>query len=73
MSGSAFAGESSLLEAVAERRFELEDRTKVEAANTLIEILRECRHRHDELHTHPIGARTRLREALDDRFVRAPR
>jgi hypothetical protein len=66
------AGESSLLEAVAERRFELEDRAKVEAANTLIEILRECRHRHDELHTHLIGARTRLREALDDRFVRAP-
>ncbi|XVU23023.1 hypothetical protein ACQPZJ_38015 [Actinoplanes sp. CA-054009] len=67
------AGESSLLEAVAERRFELDDRAKVQAANMLIEILRECRHRHDELHRHLIGARTRLREALDDRFVRAPR
>jgi hypothetical protein len=67
------AGESSLLEAVAQRRFELDDGAKVQAANMLIEILRECRHRHDELHRHLIGARTRLREALDDRFVRAPR
>lgn len=65
--------EAVLLDAVAERRFELADRARLDAANHLIEILRECRHRHDELHAHLIGARTRLREALDDRFVRAPR
>jgi hypothetical protein len=65
--------EAALLDAVAERRIELEDRARLEAANQLIEILRECRHRHDELHAHLIGARTRLREALDDRFGRAPR
>jgi hypothetical protein len=65
--------EATLLDAVAERRFELADRARVDAANKLIEILRECRHRHDELHGHLIGARTRLREALDDRFARAPR
>jgi len=65
--------EAVLLDAVAERRFELADRARLDAANQLIEILRECRHRHDELHAHLIGARTRLREALDDRFVRAPR
>lgn len=65
--------EAVLLDAVAERRFELGDRARLDAANQLIEILRGCRHRHDELHAHLIGARTRLREALDDRFVRAPR
>jgi hypothetical protein len=65
--------EAVLLDAVAERRFELEGQARLDAANNLIEILRECRHRHDELHAHLIGARTRLREALDDRFVRAPR
>lgn len=65
--------EAVLLDAVAERRVELEDRTRLNSANMLIEILRECRHRHDELHGHLIGARTRLREALDDRFARAPR
>lgn len=65
--------EAVLLDAVAERRFELADRARLDAANKLIEILRDCRHRHDELHAHLIGARTRLREALDDRFVRAPR
>lgn len=65
--------EAVLLDAVAERRIELEDQTRLEAANQLIEILRECRHRHDELHGHLISARTRLREALDDRFARAPR
>lgn len=68
-----FQAEAALLDAVAQRRTELADRTRVDAANTLIEILRECRHRHDELHGHLIGARTRLREALDDRFARAPR
>jgi hypothetical protein len=65
--------EAVLLDAVAERRFELADRERLDAANKLIEILRECRHRHDELHAHLISARTRLREALDDRFARAPR
>jgi hypothetical protein len=65
--------EAVLLDAVADRRFELEDRARLDAANQLIEILRECRHRHDELHAHLIGARSRLREALDDRFGRAPR
>jgi hypothetical protein len=65
--------EAVLLDAVAERRSELRDRARLDAANQLIEILRECRHRHDELRAHLIGARTRLREALDDRFARAPR
>lgn len=65
--------EAALLEAVAERRFSAQDRSRLEAANQLIEILRECRHRHNELHTHLIGARTRLRESLDDRFARPPR
>jgi hypothetical protein len=64
--------EAMLLDAVAERRSELPDRRRLDAANTLIELLRECRHRHDELHAHLISARTRLREALDDRFTRAP-
>lgn len=64
--------EAVLLDAVAERRSELADRRRLEAANMLIELLRECRHRHDELHAHLITARTRLREALDDRFTRAP-
>ncbi|HEY2795696.1 MAG TPA: hypothetical protein VGJ28_25260, partial [Micromonosporaceae bacterium] len=32
-----------------------------------------CRRRHDELHRHLIGARSRLRQALDDRFRRPPR
>lgn len=47
--------------------------TKLDAANQLIEILRECRQRHDELHRHLINARSRLRAALDDRLSRAPR
>ncbi|MEQ0558186.1 hypothetical protein ABJI51_03820 [Amycolatopsis sp. NEAU-NG30] len=65
--------ESALLDAVADRRTQLGDQTKLDAANQLIEILRECRRRHDDLHRHLIGARTRLREALEDRFRRAPR
>jgi hypothetical protein len=65
--------ESALLDAVADRRAELDDSTKISAANELIEILRECRRRHDELHGHLISARTRLRAALDDRFSRPPR
>ncbi|MFG1646710.1 hypothetical protein ACGFMK_41090 [Amycolatopsis sp. NPDC049252] len=65
--------ESALLDAVADRRAQLDDQTKLDAANQLIEILRECRRRHDELHRHLIGARSRLREALDDRFRRTPR
>jgi tetratricopeptide (TPR) repeat protein len=64
--------EAALLDAVADRRAELEDRARVRAANQLLEILRECRHRHDELHGHLIGARSRLREVLDDRFARPP-
>lgn len=65
--------EAGLLDAVADRRAEIHDTTRLTAANQLIEILRECRHRHDELHGHLIGARGRLREALDDRFVRPAR
>jgi hypothetical protein len=64
--------ESALLDAVADRRAELDGQTKLDAANQLIEILRECRRRHDDLHRHLIGARSRLREALDDRFSRPP-
>jgi len=58
---------------MADRRAELDDSTRISAANQLIEILRECRRRHDDLHGHLIGARTRLRSALDDRFSRPPR
>jgi len=65
--------ESALLDAVADRRAELDESTKIVAANQLIEILRECRRRrHDDLHGHLIGARSRLRAALDDRFSRPP-
>jgi hypothetical protein len=65
--------ESALLDAVADRRSELDDSTKIVAANQLIEILRECRRRHDDLHGHLISARSRLRAALDDRLSRPPR
>lgn len=65
--------EAVLLDAVAERRTQIDDMTRLAAANDLIEILRECRHRHDELHSHLIGARSRLREALDDRLARPPK
>lgn len=65
--------ESGLLDAVADRRAEVDDPERLVAANQLIEILRECRHRHNELHTHLLGARSRLRESLDDRFSRPPR
>lgn len=65
--------ESALLDAVAARRSEIDDPTRLAAANQLVEILRECRRRHDDLHRHLIGARSRLRAALDDRFSRPPR
>lgn len=64
--------EAALLDAVADRRSRMNDPTSLTAANQLIENLRDCRHRHDELHSHLIGARSRLREALDDRFTRPP-
>jgi hypothetical protein len=64
--------EAALVDAVAERRSRMSDPSSLTAANQLIEILRDCRHRHDELHGHLIGARSRLREALDDRFSRPP-
>lgn len=64
--------EAALLDAVADRRTRIDDPRRLTAANQLVEILRECRHRHDELHGHLIGARSRLREALDDRFARPP-
>ncbi|WUI01550.1 hypothetical protein OHR68_06935 [Spirillospora sp. NBC_00431] len=64
--------EAVLLDAVADRRTEIEDMSRLAAANQLIEILRECRHRHDELHGHLIGARSRYRETLDDRLGRPP-
>jgi hypothetical protein len=64
--------EDVLLDAVAERRSRMDDPAKVTDANQLVEILRGCRHRHNELHDHLIGARSRLREALDDRFARPP-
>lgn len=67
------AAETALLDAVADRRTEMDDQAKLDAANQLIEILRACRRKHDDLHRHLIGARSRLREALDDRFSRAPR
>jgi hypothetical protein len=66
------AAEAALLDAVAERRSRMSEPTSLTAANQLIEKLRDCRHRHDELHGHLIGARSRLREALDDRFARPP-
>lgn len=65
--------EAELLDAIADRRAEIDDTSGLAAANQLIEILRECRHRHDELHGHLIGARGRLRDALDDRFARPAR
>ncbi|MDT3439462.1 hypothetical protein [Pseudofrankia sp. BMG5.37] len=62
--------ETELLDAVADRRGDVTDTARLASANQLVEILRECRHRHNELHSHLIGARGRLREALDDRFAR---
>ena len=62
--------EAALMDAVAERRSAIDDAAQLAQANQLIEILRECRHRHNELHGHLIGARSRLREALNDRFAR---
>jgi hypothetical protein len=67
------SAESELLDSVADRREGLDDSSKVVAANQLIEVVRECRRRHDDLHGHLIGARSRLRAALDDRFSRPPR
>jgi len=64
--------EAALMDAVAERRSVIDDSAQLIAANQLIENLRDCRHRHDELHGHLIGARSRLREALNDRFGRPP-
>jgi hypothetical protein len=64
--------ETALLDAVADRRGGLTDAARLAAVNQLVKILRECRHRHNELHSHLIGARSRLREALDDRFARPP-
>jgi hypothetical protein len=64
--------ETALLDAVADRRGELTNAVHLAAANQLMEIVRESRHRHNELHGHLIGARSRLREALDDRFARPP-
>lgn len=64
--------EATLLESVAERRAATTDRSQLDATNLLIEILKECRHRHSELHRHLMGARTALRQALDDRFTRPP-
>ncbi|MBL7500560.1 hypothetical protein [Frankia nepalensis] len=64
------AAETELLDAVADRRGDLTDSVRLASANQLVEILRECRHRHNELHGHLIGARGRLRDALDDRFGR---
>ncbi|RMI32679.1 hypothetical protein [Nocardia stercoris] len=65
--------ETTLLETVDERRSAITDRTQLDAVNRLLEILRECRYRHSELHRHLIGARGALRQALDDRFARPPR
>lgn len=65
--------EAVLLETVADRRAAITDRTQLDALNRLLEILRECRYRHSELHRHLIGARGALRHALDDRFARPPR
>jgi hypothetical protein len=64
--------ETALLDAVADRRGGLTDAVRLATVNQLVEIIRECRHRHNELHSHLIGARSRLREALDDRFARPP-
>ncbi|ASU79054.1 hypothetical protein CDG81_13020 [Actinopolyspora erythraea] len=65
--------EAELLEAVTDRRAELDDPHRLDAANQLVEVLRECRHRHDQLHRHLINARSKLREAVDDRLSRSTR
>ncbi|WP_280351858.1 hypothetical protein [Nocardia abscessus] len=64
--------EAALLDTVAERRAATSERSQLEATNLLIEILKECRHRHSDLHRHLMGARSALRQALDDRFTRPP-
>lgn len=66
------AAEAAIRESVAESRSNMGDTRSLMHANQLIEILRDCRRRHDELHNHLIGARGRWREALDDRLSRPP-
>lgn len=67
------ANEAALLDAVADRRSDAVEAAHVDEANKLVALLRECRHRHDDLHRHLIGARARLRTALDERFSRPAR
>lgn len=67
------AAEVALLDAVAEQRGQVNEPAKLSDANQLVEILRDCRHRHDALHGYLISARSRLRAALDDRFSRPVR
>ncbi|TRW89173.1 hypothetical protein FK535_02670 [Mycolicibacterium sp. 018/SC-01/001] len=45
-----FEAEAALMDAFAERRSVIDDYAKLTAANQLMEILRECRHRHNEPH-----------------------
>lgn len=65
--------EAAILESVADRRQHLDDAGQLAAANRVVEMLADCRHRHGELHRHLMRARSRLREALDDRFRRPAR
>ena len=64
--------EAAIIDAVVESRSNMADPDGLVAANQLIESLRDCRRRHNELHTHLIGARSRLRDALEDRLSRPP-
>lgn len=67
------AAEAALTSALRDQRSRMEDPVSVRHANELLARLRDCRHRHDELHRHLIGARSRHREAVEDRLARPPR
>lgn len=67
------AAETALTEALTEQRSRMVDTVALGHTNELLSSLRDCRHRHDELHRHLIGARTRHREAVEDRLARPPR
>jgi hypothetical protein len=67
------AAETALTAALSDQRSRMEDTVSLRHANELLASLRDCRHRHDELHRHLIGARSRHREAVEDRLSRPPR
>lgn len=65
--------ETALTGALRDQRSGMEDPVSLRHANELLAKLSDCRHRHEVLHRHLIGARSRHREAVEDRLARPPR